>query len=407
MIYTLTKEFSKKELVQWYDIIHEQSYLDIKNIKHFKQEDTSSSFEDYLGSNEFKNWMGDNITNEDVLLMDENFILKEVNNIDPEKYAKQSIKVLNEYPFKKIYIFSKDLPVDERFNTEKITVFSSNIYNRFEGLLKSIPNYYLLNAGFSSIRDVSFEMFSKFDLITRNKKFISLNGAHKAHRIYLYHFLERENILKDTFFSYMAYDIAHRLPLNKETEIECSFENTLVNPIDEEIKNHIDKDRYFELVNTLPIKLDSDFGLHNFTLYPPLPYSTNAYFEIVTTSKFGEGQEGSVYLDEKSFRPFLSFTIPIFIAQPHTLETLRNYGFDLFDDIINYGDDDDSDINRLTHTCDMIKKISEYSIEEMDLLYKKSRHRLLHNFTILRELSEMQIKSFIKRLLPQEKSKWI
>ena len=34
MIYTITRKYNSEELVQWYDIVYEQDYLDVVNIKH-------------------------------------------------------------------------------------------------------------------------------------------------------------------------------------------------------------------------------------------------------------------------------------------------------------------------------------------------------------------------------------
>lgn len=87
------------------------------------------------------------------------------------------------------------------------------------------------------------------------------------------------------------------------------------------------------------------------------------YVNIVTESNFFSE---SVHITEKSIKPFYFYQLPIFLSGRHHVKFFKeNYGFDLFDDIINHSYDEIVDnkqrlfavfneINRLTNNKDLI-----------------------------------------------------
>jgi len=101
--------------------------------------------------------------------------------------------------------------------------------------------------------------------------------------------------------------------------------------------------------------------------------------------------------DEKIFRPFLTFNIPIFFGPKGLVQLLKNYEFDLFEDIFDLSrDNDGDDIERFKSYFENIKKINSMSKDDLHNLYVSSHHRLEHNFNRLKEIGQNQVNEFIK-----------
>lgn len=405
MIYTLTRQYNSEELVQWYNILYEYDFLDIKNLYHEQSvDDKKIRYSNYLGKPNNVDFFKNNITENDILILDAEYLFGDEPDI--RIGLTENIKEIEKYKFKKIIVFSKDRPVDEKYNTDKVIIYSPSLYTNFIGLLENQFNFYLVNAGFSDIRDTMETLSTKLRLTKKYKKFICLNGSVKGHRTFMYNFMKKENILKDTFFSYMAYDLEGNTKINPNTEF-YNYNSQIINLFGKDATNYIIPNDYYGLFKDLPLILDSDFAGTDFTLYPPVLYSMNSYFEIVTSTDIANNIDGYVYTDEKTFRPFLSFNIPIFLGEPGLRTLLKNYGFDLFEDIIDYGDDYDITINRINNVCNIVKSLSEKSMGDIEFIYKSNEHRLQNNFDLLKSLAKIQVKNFIKEIIPNEKREWL
>ena len=60
----------------------------------------------------------------------------------------------------------------------------------------------------------------------------------------------------------------------------------------------------------------------------------NSYVNIVTETDFSDDV---IHITEKSLKPFYYYQLPIFVAPHNHLSELRKiYGFDMFDDIIDF-----------------------------------------------------------------------
>ena len=71
-------------------------------------------------------------------------------------------------------------------------------------------------------------------------------------------------------------------------------------------------------------------------------------------------------LSEKSVKPFAWGQIPIFLNLPNTVKYVREFGFDIFDDVIDheYYDSELDPILRIKKTVDQIEKICCWDIEK-------------------------------------------
>lgn len=97
----------------------------------------------------------------------------------------------------------------------------------------------------------------------------------------------------------------------------------------------------------------------------------------------------NIQLSEKSFKVFAWHQIPIFSASPKQVDTIRNLGFDMFDDIIDHSYDiaPTVDIHDLKILNAVAKFLKTYpTVEEVNDLRKKLYPRLKANNDLLCDL---------------------
>ena len=101
----------------------------------------------------------------------------------------------------------------------------------------------------------------------------------------------------------------------------------------------------------------------------------------------------NVQLSEKSFKVFAWHQIPIFSASPKQVETIRNIGFDMFDDIIDHSYDYAPNID--LHDTKVLNVIAKFlkaypTIEDVNELRKKLYPRLKANNELLYSLYQQR-----------------
>jgi hypothetical protein len=97
----------------------------------------------------------------------------------------------------------------------------------------------------------------------------------------------------------------------------------------------------------------------------------------------------NVQLSEKSFKVFAWHQIPIFSASPQQVETIRNIGFDMFDDIIDHSYDFAPNID--LHDTKLLNVVAKFlkvypTLEDVNELRKKLYPRLKANNDLLYSL---------------------
>ena len=166
--------------------------------------------------------------------------------------------------------------------------------------------------------------------------FLSFNRIHKPHRMYFLTQLLQRNMLNNNLVS--CADI-----IDGETFVQHC--NWIVNDKNRHGWDYdhgiIDIDQLLhsaqQLQTQLPMSLDvkdfMDNGCYETdTLSTSVPFYQNSTFSVITESNaVGPG----CYISEAIFRPLI-FQQPFFvIGQARTLEVLREWGFDTFDDVLD------------------------------------------------------------------------
>jgi hypothetical protein len=108
-----------------------------------------------------------------------------------------------------------------------------------------------------------------------------------------------------------------------------------------------------------------------------------SYINIVTETHF---KEKNIHITEKSFKPFYLHQLPIFLANVNHIKTLKKeYGLDLFDDLINHSyDDEPNNLKRLYMVYDEIKRLSAMK-DVIKEYYSNNIDRIKNNREIIKD----------------------
>lgn len=258
-------------------------------------------------------------------------------------------------------VIGGDLDLFSKKNNLKIL---NSPYFSFYGFLSFTEDSFSLfvNNQFSMIEDYKFKSKRKHLLTCRNGRF-------NSHRVYTIYKLFKEQ-LDDNLISALFYH---------ETKPETGLEN-----VDTQYLEKIDSKFYNENISPkIPITLDGlvewqseGYDLkgdmhHNFDLF-------DSYIDVVTENVCHAPNNifRLITITEKTIKPFLYFQIPIFVTQPHHAKSLKNLGFDLFEDIFPLEYDEESDANRIDKIISLIQEKEKFDFQSFFEINKK---RFMHN----------------------------
>lgn len=118
--------------------------------------------------------------------------------------------------------------------------------------------------------------------------------------------------------------------------------------------------------------------------------SASMFNIVIETSSQHDLGWSTIFFTEKTFKTFYDFQIPLWVATPGTVNALRTFGFDVFDDIVNHNYDsiinEDERINAVMN--EVARLDLSHSIEQLQLFRKPGstiRKRLDNNFLLLKE----------------------
>ena len=179
-------------------------------------------------------------------------------------------------------------------------------------------------------------------------------------------------------------------------EIQEIYQRIKIDDIEEEYKV-IGKDNIFQ---------NSHIQNPNLYRVPEIPNSFHSsYLNIVTESCYESNKIHSkvIHPSEKSFRPYMYYQIPLFVATYNHVKYLREaYNFDMFDDIIDHSYDDEfDDKKRLSLIVDEIGRLIQNK-DKIKEFYKNNVDRLKKNREIfLRVSQELRKKdvSFLQKII--------
>ena len=130
-----------------------------------------------------------------------------------------------------------------------------------------------------------------------------------------------------------------------------------------ELENYFHKE--FDPIN----KDNFDYGI-------PREYFESC-IDIVTESLV----EFSTHFSEKTYKPIFYKKPFITIAGPYYYETLSDYGFELYDEIFDYGFDSEENYEkRIDNILMQIKELNSLSLREIKSLCEKVKSKIDYNY---------------------------
>jgi hypothetical protein len=125
-------------------------------------------------------------------------------------------------------------------------------------------------------------------------------------------------------------------------------------------------------------------------------YSKNSYIDVITETYPRE----LMFITEKTVKPFFNLQFPIIFGPSGIIQQLRDYGFDMFDDIINHDYDDygfelnpDSayfiqqwNLFLYNKSKKIVEELKTLSTLDFHKIYLESKERLLYNQELIRKI---------------------
>jgi|TARA_Y100000034_G_scaffold7814_1_gene8579 hypothetical protein len=244
---------------------------------------------------------------------------------------------------------------------------------------------------------------SIFKYVTRKKHkrpyhFCCFNGTFKNHRTILFYNLLKNDLLDKGMCSYTSYDkFEDGGKISKEELVD------VVRTDNEYIDNMLEILPYC----TDSILEDANSGIHTYDINVMAHFSS--YFNVCT----GSGFMGFPYLDDKTYKPILTFQPFIIVGEYRSLEVLRKCGFKTFDGWIDESYDKEQDYRkRIDLIINEIVRLCNMDIPELDKWYREMEDILFYNFNHMKKIfdSEVQgerINKFIDNLFISENSSYV
>lgn len=231
---------------------------------------------------------------------------------------------------------------------------------------------------------LSDDQFNKNYKDLPSHHFVSLSRIPRPHRLISTQLMWEKNLDKFGFIS-----------LCSDPEYENSFDRSLVKQ---------------EYIHRIPSYIDGIIDAENPRRDCTDLKISGALINVVQETSFDHDIQknfwNTVFLTEKTFRPFVSGQIPIFITVKDHAKTLRKYGFDLFDDLIDHSyDSEDDGLVRITQAVDQLEKICSIDIDVLKEFKQNNLERFEQNFKIAQkiysggtEAADLQINKILETL---------
>lgn len=222
------------------------------------------------------------------------------------------------------------------------------------------------------------------DISTRTCEhlFLSFNRIHKPHRLYFVSRLYELGLIENNLVS--CADVIDGETFEQHMQWvynDKEYYGDIYDP-----NNLVDIGKLKTISSKIQSELPYVLDVSNFqengcfesdTFMSSLPFYQNSFMSVITESNaIGPG----CYISEAIFRPFVFMQPFLTVAQPRTLEVLREWGFDVFDDIFDNSYDLEPDMFKRTEmVIEQIQRFSQLTPEQLIKITLDLQPRLLYN----------------------------
>lgn len=324
---------------------------------------------------------------------------------------KPNVKLVFSNIYEGLYMndfYTKIIDLKNEFGLKKyqIIVITPNFYKRdFEQEITIISepfllydlskNYNEINNKDYFVHDYKVELSNteKYLSTKKEKFFLSYNkNVTREVRIYFILWLIKTNLINDTLYSLLV----------KPTITDSDRKKIWFNS---EYTELCDLSLYTDKFNNLPkkvldwnIEIQSEEHLKfSDTKFTTSDHYSSTLFSVVTETSF---DYESLTLTEKTFKPIANCHPFLIVGDYHSHLKLKDLGFELYDDLINYSFDDIFDpqrrLNRVFSEISRIRNLGEEYILDW---YKKNVNKIEYNRNKFLEYSKEDLfKKVIKKI---------
>lgn len=282
---------------------------------------------------------------------------------ETEVESKESLKKLNDL------LIKNDMDVTRVYvvnNNQKLKVWKEELNTNI-----NVHSSRILPQMFKNEKRPSFKM-NKED----GSFFMCFNRSPRNHRYALLCLLKKYDLLTDTNWSLInGWQSDKIYKMNKY--LEYFSQKDII-----EMKNEIE---YFETIEVFKSKYE--LGITNFDsrenqeLFNLAESYENSYVNLVTETNFSDE---AIHISEKSLKPFYYLQFPLILASyEHNKYVRDTYGFDLFEDMINYEYDSiRNNRDRLFTYVEEVKRIHKHK-KFFTEFYENNKERFVKNHKIV------------------------
>lgn len=264
--------------------------------------------------------------------------------------------------FKKVYNLVKQHKLENRVIYATGHLDAEQEYNLWTGNNEKIFSVYPMNNWFWRHRDWTVDCGNEVS-VDKDTWYCCLQNRPRPHRlattVYLYHLdLLKHGLVSSNVIG--LYDKLNPTDFNNADILENQIPNVeRLLPLSLDVFDNIDK--------CFPNDLNPD--IYGRTLINLV--SETFYFEK------DNNNVSELFITEKTYKTFTAYQIPIIIGPKGIVSKLRDYGFDMFDDIVDHSYDDLDGNARLFAAIDELQSIIK--TQNVNDLNHQTRNRRIAN----------------------------
>ena len=197
--------------------------------------------------------------------------------------------------------------------------------------------------------------------VIRPHAFTTYNRRPRDHRLALLGSLEKENLLKNSIYSWGG-----------DFERNLDHHNMSMHVNRKYFNSDIEDDMYHTLINISKkiVEHDVTFDLGNPAWITNWKHIFNTNFQLIVET-YARDTKDETFLSEKSFKPFSSGQPFVLWGDIGTVQAIREHGYDVYDKWIDHSYDNISNgAKRLKAVTEEVKRLTSISNEEWaEILY--------------------------------------
>ena len=276
-----------------------------------------------------------------------------------------------------------------------ITNNNSNLYE-YKEVGNSLVNVHKLNMLYKTYSWQFGHSKNNDFILMKDYLFMCHNRRRKAHRYGVICAMKKLGLLEMTDWSLLQNKSYIENNVQKsENGIDTHFYKDIFNYDD--LINYEPELRFLETFDIKKSRYEEDViidednnSFHSILTFEINPYRYS-YINIATESNYFNEDNNSVHISEKSYIPFYFHQLPIFMASYGHVKKVREYGFDLFDDLIDHSYDEIWDSrNRFFAIVREIERLSKIK-DKVISFYTNNQNRFEKNKQIVADFKESTI----------------